>query len=213
MLLFSVGCGSSTDGPSPKTADADHDHDHGEEGHEHHHHAETLPDAITELTGIRNTIRDAFAKNDSEAAHDPLHEVGHVLELIPELAEKQNVSPETLTAIKSSVDTLFTAFGNVDKTLHGQEGSTYAEESETIDKALKALTDAAAGGSAPTPATESPAAPAADAAAPAAETPAAPAADAPAPATEAPATDAPATEAPATETPASETPAPAKEGT
>ena len=35
--------------------------------------------------------------------------------------------------------TLMDAFGRVDKTMHGQEGSTYAEESTTIDTALTAL--------------------------------------------------------------------------
>ena len=41
------------------------------------------------------------------------------------------------------------AFGNVDKTMHGQEGSTYAEESATIDTTLTALSAACAVDSAP----------------------------------------------------------------
>lgn len=161
-VVLIPGCGSSsqTQAPIPAASGNDHDHDHDGEGHEHHH-AETLPEAITELTELRNTIRDAFAKNDTETAHDPLHEVGHVLELIPELAEKQGISGDALSTIKTSVNTLFDAFGNVDKTLHGQEGSTYSEESAAIDEALKAITDAASGtapaGTAPAEAAPSPA--------------------------------------------------------
>lgn len=145
-LLVTVGCESSSETTVPQTADADHDHGH--EG-EDHHHAETLPEAIKELTSMRDVIRDAFGKNDIETAHGPLHEVGHVLELIPGLAEKQGLSGEALAAVKASTEKLFEAFGEVDKTLHGAEGSTYTEESEKIDAALKALTEAAAGVVAP----------------------------------------------------------------
>ena len=38
---------------------------------------------------------------------------------------------------------------NVDKTMHGQEGSTYSEESATIDSTLNALSAACAADSAP----------------------------------------------------------------
>ena len=167
-LMMNFGCGNSSES-DPATAgatghDDDHDHSHGG-----HHHAETLPEAITELTEMRNTIRDAFAKNDVDTAHDPLHEVAHVLELIPGLAEKQGITGDALATIKSSTETLFEAFGNVDKTLHGGEGSTYAEESEKIDAALKAIVDAAAAGPA-TDATPADAPPADETATPPADT-------------------------------------------
>ncbi len=176
-LMMNIGCGTSSES-NPSTAGATgHDDDHGHSHGGDHHHAETLPEAITELTEMRNTIRDAFAKNDVDTAHDPLHEVGHVLELIPGLAEKHGVTGDALATIKSSTETLFEAFGNVDKTLHGGEGSTYAEESEKIDAALKAIVEAAA----VAPATEATpadaATPPADAAAPPADAP--PADDAP----------------------------------
>lgn len=179
-LMMNAGCGTSSES-NPATAGATgHDDDHGHSHGGHHHHAETLPEAITELTEMRNTIRDAFAKNDVDTAHDPLHEVGHVLELIPGLAEKHGVTGDALATIKSSTETLFEAFGNVDKTLHGGEGSTYAEESDRIDAALKALADAAAGApAADTAPADAAASPADDAAAPSADAAAPPAADAP----------------------------------
>jgi hypothetical protein len=166
-LVITVGCSDA-----PKTEEAAHDHEHG---HDHDHGPATLKEALTELTSLRDTMRDAFAKNDADAAHDPLHEVGHVLEAIPELAKKEQVSAENQAAIESAVNTLMDAFGAVDKTMHGQEGSLYSEESEKIDAAITAL--AAACGPAEPPAFEIPA-------------------------TEPPATETPATEAPATETPA-----------
>jgi hypothetical protein len=110
--------------------------------HEHEHHYDSVRDAIEELTTLRNVIRDSFAKNDQDAAHEPLHEVGHVLEMIPELAKKENVSAENQAIVEKSVETLMTAFGAVDKTMHGQEGSTYTEEAGKIDAALTELSTA-----------------------------------------------------------------------
>jgi hypothetical protein len=180
-LLLNTGCGESDKTGLPDFSKTDaHGHDHGHD-HGHSHGPESLQDALTQLTTLRDTMRDAFAANDQDTAHDPLHAVGHVLEAFPELARKEKVSAENQAAIETAVNTLMDAFGAVDKTMHGQEGSTYSEESEKIDAAMLALKTAC------TPVTETPATEA--------------------PATEAPATEAPATEEPATEAPATEEPA------
>ncbi len=175
-VFVASGCSesSNSDTASPAVEHAHTGDDHG---------PESLRDAVAELTSTRDAIRDAFAKNDQDAAHDPLHEVGHVLEAIPELAKKEKVSVKDQNAIEKAVNDLMDAFGRVDKTMHGQEGSTYSEESATIDAAVEALSQACGLSSAKV---ES-----------AAEV--------------TPAGDAPATETPATETPASveSTPAPA----
>lgn len=175
-VFVASGCSesSNSDTASPAVEHAHNGHDHG---------PESLKDAVAELTSTRDAIRDAFAKNDQDAAHDPLHEVGHVLGAIPELAKKEKVSVKDQNAIEKAVNDLMDAFGRVDKTMHGQEGSTYSEESATIDAAVEALSQACGLSSAKV---ES-----------AAEV--------------TPAGDAPATETPATETPASveSTPAPA----
>jgi len=184
-LLSAVLVPGCQDAPPAPVADT---HEHGEG----HHHPETLADALTELTELRDTIRDAFAADDTDKAHDPLHEVGHIIEVVQELAEKEKLPEERLAIVKSSTEELFNAFGEVDKTMHGGEGSTYKDVSGKIDAAMVALKSAITG--------EAPAEPAA---VPAGE---APAADAPAaPAGEAPAADAPA--APAGEAPAADAPA------
>ena len=58
---------------------------------------------------------------------------------IPELAKKEKVSADNQAAIETAVNSLMEAFGRVDKSMHGQEGSTYTEESATIDAALTTL--------------------------------------------------------------------------
>lgn len=149
VLGFSLLVGSGCSEPvktDPVASSQNHGHDHDE----HDHGPESLKDALAELTSLRNTIRDSFAKNDQDAAHGPLHEVGAILEAFPELAKKEKVSTENQAAIEAAVNTLMDAFGNVDKTMHGQECSTYTEESATIDTTLTALSAACAVDSAPT---------------------------------------------------------------
>ena len=137
FVLAGSGCEESTS-TAPIASSGEHVHGHDD----HEHGPESLTDAMNELTSMRNTIRDAFAKDDQDGAHGPLHDVGHVLEAIPELAMKEKVTAENQAAIEKSVNDLMDAFGRVDKTMHGQEGSTYAEESATIDAALEALSQA-----------------------------------------------------------------------
>ncbi len=134
-LLVGSGCTESSKTDTAASS-AEHAHSHDDHG------PESLKDAITELKSMRDTIRDGFAKNDQDAAHDPLHEVGHVLEAMPELAMKEKVSAENQVAIEKAVNSLMDAFGRVDKTMHGQEGSTYSEESATIDATLITLSQA-----------------------------------------------------------------------
>ena len=143
-LLVGSGCSDATKN-EPVESSQNHGHDH----EEHDHGPESLKDALAEATSLRDTIRDSFAKNDQDAAHGPLHDVGAILEASPELAKKEKVSTENQAAIETAVNTLMDAFGNVDKTMHGQEGSTYAEESATIDTTLTALSAACAVDSAP----------------------------------------------------------------
>lgn len=133
-LLVGSGCGDAAKQESAKSS-----HDHGHSHEEHDHGPESLKDGISQLTTLRDVIRDSFAKNDQDAAHGPLHEVGEILEVIPDLSMKEKVSAESRIIIQSSVNTLMDAFGRVDKTMHGQEGSTYSEESATIDAALTTL--------------------------------------------------------------------------
>ncbi|MEZ6124564.1 MAG: hypothetical protein R3C49_15505 [Planctomycetaceae bacterium] len=144
VLMLSVGCDDGATGPNvPVMAPDDHDHDHG---HGEHAHPETLGAALAELTELRNTVRDAFAKNDTETAHEPLHDVGHLLNEVDELAGETDLSDDVKAAIKGHVTTLMDAFGAVDKKMHsesGEEGSDYSAVSEKIDTAIQAIIDAA----------------------------------------------------------------------
>jgi hypothetical protein len=106
---------------------------------DHHEHAETYNAAVVELDAMRQQISDAFAAGDIEAADGPIHEVGHVLEDVVDLARKENFSAEAIAEINSAVESLFDAFGRVDERIHGGEGATYDEVQSQIDTAFETL--------------------------------------------------------------------------
>jgi hypothetical protein len=110
-----------------------------------HAHPETLAEAVKELEGISATIKAAFAKDDAEAAHGPMHDVGHVLEEIPDLADKSTLDDAGKAEVKKAAASLFEAFNAVDESMHGSTGKKYSEVSETIDAALKVIVDKAKG--------------------------------------------------------------------
>ena len=128
---------------------AAHGHGHGHtHGHDHaavddHDHASPEPgaaapgsfaDALARIIELDSRIRAASAA-DPEAAHGDLHAIGHLLEELPGLAKTAGV-PLDAAAVKRSAGILFEAFSRIDDKLHGQEGSTYAEEAGTIGREL-----------------------------------------------------------------------------
>ncbi|MCH2212552.1 MAG: hypothetical protein MK110_14705 [Fuerstiella sp.] len=156
LSLLILGCSDSTSGTSTLSPDHTGQHDHGEEeSHSGHDHPGTLEEGLKELTELRDTVRDAFAADDIDTAHGPLHDVGHLLEDIAALVERQELSDEQRDLVKKNIKSLFDLFGAVDSTLHGDEGKTYSEVSDQIDTALSALREATLSVGAPNESTES----------------------------------------------------------
>ncbi len=137
-------------------AEADHDHaaERGDRSahdraHEHahaddHDHAATgkavtspasFADALATVIELDGQIRTACEGDEPEAAHDELHSIGHLLEELPGLAATAGM-PLDGEAVSRSAGILFDAFSRIDDKLHGGEGSTYAEEAETIGREL-----------------------------------------------------------------------------
>lgn len=165
-IALTTGCQDSD--PAPETTEHEHEHEHA--------HPETLAEAITELDELHAAISKAFSTKNPDDAHDPLHDIGDVLNEIVDFAKAENLPEDRLAAIESAVKALLDSYGELDKTMHGGEGKTWEEISGPIDESLKNLKAAVAGETAPAPAENS------EPAAPAEEKPAdpAPAADAPA---------------------------------
>jgi hypothetical protein len=130
--------------------DDDHDHEgqdhegHGHAGHDHHgdadheEHHESYAEAVAELDSLCVAAKDGLAANNLEAADAAVHEIGHILEELPELAAKE-ASLAADDTIKPAIDDLFDCFDKIDRKLHGEAGKTYGEVADRIDAALKTL--------------------------------------------------------------------------
>lgn len=151
--LFLGGCGTGAPAPSNEQANEAHDH-HGEHGdhdhghdhsHDHDHgHAHAAPEslsaAVSTLASLRDKIDAALSKADLETADGPVHEVGHILESLPALAEKAAVSAEQTETVKQAQAALFAAFGDLDKTIHGKSsGKSWDDVKETVNSAIADL--------------------------------------------------------------------------
>ncbi len=140
-LLCLAGCGPS---PQPQPAAPqthDHDHDHG---HAHDHDdASVAPTdfsaSVAVLRGHFETIRDAFTESDPDKAHDPLHEVGNVLEQLPELAAKAGLMEQDLAKAQAAVAAMFEAYGKIDQAIHDGEQADYEAVREKLDQGMADL--------------------------------------------------------------------------
>lgn len=157
------GCGKTNTKPAP-TADRkapvdDPDHAHGdaEDAHDHsdatgagdqsaadsHAHSgaelHTLAEGIAALEQNYQQIKDAFAKNDAEKAHDPMHRVGNVLDALPELGKTAGLTADDATKLQQAVDKLMEAYGSVDEAMHEEKAPDYAAVAEQIDQQMAVL--------------------------------------------------------------------------
>ena len=97
----------------------------------------SLPAALKQLTEHAETISKAFTSNKPDDAHHSLHDVGHLLECIPDLAK--DLSDEKKEVVKKSVADLFECFGALDDAMHGGTDTPYTKVGERITAALAGL--------------------------------------------------------------------------
>ena len=100
---------------------------------------ESYREGVAELVALRNTVRDAFAAKDSDKAHGPLHDVGRLLEGLPDLFAKISTVESDRATVRKVVDEMFEHFGKVDAKMHGDAGASYEDVSKQIDAALGKL--------------------------------------------------------------------------
>lgn len=119
----------------------------GADGHDHageHAHAETLAEAVKELEGICAAVKAAFDKNDPDAADEPLHDVGHILEEVKELAKSSKLDDAGKAEVETATNSMLDAFGAIHDGMHGgKTGKSYADVGQAIETALKTLSEKA----------------------------------------------------------------------
>jgi hypothetical protein len=149
-LVLCLGCNASksdADKADSKAAAHDDHDDHEHEGHEHehaehgHHHAETYAEAVEELEGLRDTLRDSLKAGDREKGDAAVHEIGHVLDNLEGLAKRAELSAEKQVDVKKDVEALFVHFDKIDEAFHASDDQEvpYDEHAEDIDAAIERL--------------------------------------------------------------------------
>ena len=143
VFLAATGC-TQRAGVADKSIHAGHGHDEHARPHDDHDHEQShapgkpsvdFPGAVAEVVRLDDTIRKAFAEQDTAAADEPIHAIGHLLEQLPELA-KAHGSGVDVAAVKKSSGLLFEAYSRIDGKLHGGDGSDYDTEAQGIAREL-----------------------------------------------------------------------------
>lgn len=139
LFLFGLsGCGSAPSPESPSMVADHHDHDHH---HDHHHHeeVENFADGVGKLRGHFETIRDALSEDDIDTAHDPIHQVGHLLESLTQLVDHVGLDDDDQATAKAAIDSMFAAYGELDKAIHGAQPVDYEAVREPLDQGMADL--------------------------------------------------------------------------
>lgn len=137
LVLATAGGCNSTEQANEEKDGHGHSHDHDHAGD-----PKSLRAAITQLRGMWADISTAMDNNEPDAAHDSLHEVGHVLESMPDLAAETDLPESEWNEVKTEVEKLFEEFGNIDSAFHKQDGDkvgAYESAKTAIDEGIAAL--------------------------------------------------------------------------
>lgn len=159
-ILPTLGCTPQQGPPAESAASAgsdEHEHEHADDEHAHthadehdhahehehaddeHDHPETYAAAVAELDKLRGAIETASADDDLARADSEVHAIGHLLEEVGKLADKEPFSDDDKAKIKAAVEGLMDAFEQVDAKIHDGKGKSYADIADEIDAAMSIL--------------------------------------------------------------------------
>jgi hypothetical protein len=131
-----IGCGGSETTASSSSVDQQ-DHEARVDDHEHAH-PESFAGAVTKVEELLADIKTSMAAGDLAKADGPVHEVGHLLEKLLELASTESLSEADQQQVERAVDSLMDSFAALDERVHGGEskGKSYDEVAAPIEAAL-----------------------------------------------------------------------------
>ncbi len=131
IMLGVTGCGSSPESPALIADHHDHDHDHEQ--------VENFAEGVSTLRGHYETIRDALDEDDIDTAHDPIHQVRHLLEGLKQLVDHVGLDADDKATAQAAIDAMFAAYGEVDKAIHGAQPVDYDSVREPLDQGMADL--------------------------------------------------------------------------
>lgn len=95
---------------------------------------------VIRICGHRDAIKAAFDADKQDEAHDPLHEIGHLITQLPDAAAETDLDESDWNQVKQASDNLMVSFGKVDARFHGEEeGVKFTEVEEDVQDAISVL--------------------------------------------------------------------------
>jgi hypothetical protein len=143
MFAFALGCGTASPPAAPARPSApvagSHGHDQGHHGHDE---PVSFADGVAKLRSLAAELSETLAENASGAADDAVHEIGHLLEHVRELATKEGLAE----AATKGLDELEECFGKVDEAFHSGEKDAdpkgvFESVKERLESALTSLAE------------------------------------------------------------------------
>lgn len=143
MLACALGCDMASPPAAPTRPSApvagSHGHDRGHHGHDE---PVSFADGVAKLRSLAAELSETLAENASGAADDAVHEIGHLLEHVRELATKEGLAE----AATKGLDELEECFGKVDEAFHSGEKDAdpkgvFESVKERLESALSSLAE------------------------------------------------------------------------
>lgn len=108
----------------------------GENAHgEHGQKPATLPATYQAIAETSEKIEAAFKAGTPEEAHNPLHEIAHLIKKLPDMAAKAGV--QATDEVQQATDQLMDAYGKLDGGMHGGEKVGWDDVQPEIDEAMQ----------------------------------------------------------------------------
>jgi predicted translin family RNA/ssDNA-binding protein len=101
--------------------------------------AESFHAAFTQAVSATQKIRDALADGKPDAAHDELHDIGHLLQELPTLAKAAAIDKATSETVEKTAKGLFDVIDKVDAALHDGKEIKYDDVKEGLESGLAEL--------------------------------------------------------------------------
>jgi hypothetical protein len=145
LTCAAVGCGKArqtsptapNQQPASTNAHGDEDEDAG------HAHVAALPQdlssGIAALQEHYRAIKGAFEQGDTQKAHEPLHDVGGVLEVLPKLVQATGLAAADAKKANQSADKMFEAYSRIDEALHQGKPADYKAVAGVLDENMAVI--------------------------------------------------------------------------
>ena len=100
----------------------------------------SLKETLAKVDKLAVKISEGMEDGETEKAHGPIHDIGHILERVPKMIDASSLGDDDKKTLKQSVDVLIESFGAVDAKMHGKEdGAEFSDVKDKIDEALESI--------------------------------------------------------------------------